>query len=288
MLPPNSPYQGLILVTRDTTWRRDMEKNGLHEAGSEAQPDDEAFPDIYLRLDNEGLILACHSTDTRHLWPPDQIFGQRAQDILPSPVSSVMAAALAEVSRTRRPVRLEYELSVGGVMRCFEARLQPLLDAQIVAIIRDVGCENSEKTVAPLEVTLLQEALEAALQRNAPAALSRHVTFSVSSGCCPEVLARPEALASALDMLLRAALQAACPHSALTFNCEACFVENAAVDENHMQGRVRMRISGQGSADPATLTAAQETLAAIDGAAGVEQSHGIFSLWIDLAAARVV
>jgi hypothetical protein len=173
-------------------------------------------------------------------------------------------------------------------MRCFEVRLQPLLDAQIVAIIRDVSCGNSEKAAAPLEVMRLQEVLEAALGRIAPDARNRHVAFSVSTLCCPEVLARPEELASVLDSLLRAALKAAIPHSALVFSCEGSYMENPAAGENHMQGRVRMRIGGQGSADPAMLVTAQQTLAAIDGTAGVEQSHGVFALWLDLAAARVV
>jgi PAS domain S-box-containing protein len=141
-LPPGSLYDGILVATRDTTRRREVE-NRLLQVSRELQSIYDAFPDMYLRLSVEGFILAYHAADvSRFLLPPEQFFGRRVQQVLPEPAASIVARAVEKVAQRREPVQIEYEISSVGGTRRYEARLQPLLDDQIVAIVRDMTIEH--------------------------------------------------------------------------------------------------------------------------------------------------
>ncbi len=144
LLPLGAPYDGVLLATRDTTRRRDIE-NRLRLVSSELEAIYNAFPDVYLRLDKDGFILAYHAADTSKFpLPTEQIFGKRVQELLPPPVAALSKSALEEIARTRGPVCLKFELPLASGTRYYEARLQPLLEEQIVAIVRDLTGESDE------------------------------------------------------------------------------------------------------------------------------------------------
>jgi PAS domain-containing protein len=49
-----------------------------------------------------------------------------------------IAVSLGEVRKTGQPASLEYELPLADKMGKYEARLMPLLDERIIAIVRDI------------------------------------------------------------------------------------------------------------------------------------------------------
>lgn len=116
---------------------READTGTGHEAGREV-PIYEAFSDLYLRLDTQGTVLACHAAESGCSLLLEQVVGKNVQDIFPSPTNSALAGTIAEVARTRRALRLEYEIPIAGHAHCFEVRLQPLLDGQIVATVREM------------------------------------------------------------------------------------------------------------------------------------------------------
>ena len=136
-LPPSSLYEGVLVAIRDTTRRREVE-NRLREVSNELQAIYDAFPDLYLRLDTEGLILAYHAGDISGFIQPQELFGRHFQELLPEPTASIVDDAIKKVASLRQPLHIEYEIPLMNRQRRYEVRLQPLLDNQIVAIVRDI------------------------------------------------------------------------------------------------------------------------------------------------------
>jgi len=99
----------------------------------------QAFPDVFFRLDKNGRILdykAGKMTDL--LLPPEELVGKRIQDIPVDSVGKKFDEALCEVRECKKFVSVEYSLRRGGQEYFYEARLLPLLEDQIMAIIRNI------------------------------------------------------------------------------------------------------------------------------------------------------
>jgi PAS domain S-box-containing protein len=102
-----------------------------------------ALPDLYFRLAADGTILEHRSgSDARLLLPPDQFLGRSLPEllraVLPPGAHARLVAALGEVGRTRSLVCVEYPLRVDDAEREFEARLLPLEDGSLIAVVRDI------------------------------------------------------------------------------------------------------------------------------------------------------
>lgn len=121
----------------DITARRDAEE-ALRRTADELRLTIEALPDIYLRCDREGRILAAHAGDPGDLLAPvGQLVGILMDDLLPPALKDRHQAALAEM-RAGRGAPFEYELEFPDGRRYFEARLMPLPAGEWLAIIRNI------------------------------------------------------------------------------------------------------------------------------------------------------
>ena len=95
------------------------------------------FPDVYFRLDSEGIILDYKAHPSIPL-PPD-ILGKPVQDVAPyREMGHLFAQAVRQVRQTKSIVSFEYPFTVQGRRYFHGARLAPLGKTQIVAIIRDI------------------------------------------------------------------------------------------------------------------------------------------------------
>lgn len=97
-----------------------------------------ALPDIYFRMRCDGTILDFRAGRNADLYVPPQAFmGKRAQDVLPKHVADKFRDGLARLGAGEEVV-FEYDLTVGHSEQYFEARLLPLGEDQMVAVIRNI------------------------------------------------------------------------------------------------------------------------------------------------------
>jgi PAS domain S-box-containing protein len=97
------------------------------------------LPDLYFRLDGNGTILQHRSGSGQGLFiPPDQFLGRRITDVMPPDVAKLVADGLDEVGATGKLAIVEYALVDKGCTFEYEARILPLPDSTLIAIVRDI------------------------------------------------------------------------------------------------------------------------------------------------------
>jgi PAS domain S-box-containing protein len=98
-----------------------------------------AIPDLLFRFNADGKILDCKTGGTADLYlPPEELLGKRIQDVPPEDVGKKFFEAVQRVQETKSLVSFEYSLVLQGRGSFYEARLLPVLEDQIIAIVRNV------------------------------------------------------------------------------------------------------------------------------------------------------
>ncbi|HEV2132092.1 MAG TPA: PAS domain S-box protein [Longimicrobiaceae bacterium] len=105
----------------------------------------QALPDLYFRLSADGTILekrARRDQGGRYHLAVDgfteNMVGLNALDVLHGDAAAALREALVEVPRTGEMVCFEFTVPVGGSTRHNEARVLPLVDGELVVIVRDI------------------------------------------------------------------------------------------------------------------------------------------------------
>ncbi|HEY1377920.1 MAG TPA: PAS domain S-box protein [Gemmataceae bacterium] len=141
----------------DLTERKRAEEE-LRQTTSELRAVVQAFPDSYYRVDSAGNILdAQRSRDGASGSVPGPPRRPLAS-AFPARIAGLLCEAAHWVSDTATPTTVEYAVGSDPGRRHFEARLVPLLDRQILMIVRDI----STRKRAEAELTRAKEAAEAA------------------------------------------------------------------------------------------------------------------------------
>lgn len=148
----------LVSITRDVTERKQFEEQ-LYHTTSQLQAVFEALPDLYFRLDSNFIILDYYAGTHADLYvTPEQFLGRSMIEVLPPEVAEKFRNAVEEVQQTKSLICIEYCLPIRGQEKTFESRLLPLLETQIIAIVRDV----TDRKQAEVELKQAKEAAEAA------------------------------------------------------------------------------------------------------------------------------
>jgi PAS domain S-box-containing protein len=117
----------------------DLSSQELLQANSEMRAIFQAIPDLLFRLSNDGTILECKVGGTSDLYlSAEELMGRRIQDVPPEAAGSRFAEAVRLVGETKSVASFEYSLAMHNHVLFYEARLLPLLDCQIIAIIRNI------------------------------------------------------------------------------------------------------------------------------------------------------
>ncbi len=99
-----------------------------------------AFPDLLFCMDAEGQIFDYRAGEMSNSYlAPDQFLGHPMRDVLPAEVRTKFDHAFRETRKTGKMVAIEYRLPVPNGERWFEARLVPLGESGVIAIVRDVS-----------------------------------------------------------------------------------------------------------------------------------------------------
>ena len=114
-------------------------QEALRQKTSELEAVFRALPDLYFRLDSDGIILDYLSGSSSDFYLATEHFmGQRMTDILPQNVARQFAQAIFEISEQRNSMDIEYSISLSEVEKTYEARLLPFNSDQIIIIARNI------------------------------------------------------------------------------------------------------------------------------------------------------
>ena len=118
---------------------RQRAESELHRRTTELEAIARALPDLYLRLDDTGLILSHRSGQDATLGLVENAYvGVPFLDLLPKDARAEMARGLEEVATTGTLVRIEYSLPFDDGDRWFEVRVLPMTEGEVLAVIRDI------------------------------------------------------------------------------------------------------------------------------------------------------
>ena len=117
----------------------DLSSREVLQANSEMRAIFQAFPDLFFRLDHSGRILDCKGGGPgEFLISRERLVGKRIQDVPVDAARQVLTQAIDRVSRSRTAVVVEYSLNLRGHDKHYELRLLPVLEDQLIAIVRDM------------------------------------------------------------------------------------------------------------------------------------------------------
>ena len=117
----------------------ELSSKELIQANSEMRAVFEALPDLFFRLDQRGTVLDCKTSGLTDLsLRPEQMRGKQIQDIPFSDVGEKFGAAIEQMPTNKKLITIEYTITIQDRQEYYEARLLPLLETQIVVIIRNV------------------------------------------------------------------------------------------------------------------------------------------------------
>lgn len=129
---------GFTVTFRNIDDRKHTEAE-LQQRNSELQAIFNAFPDLYFRLRQDGIILDYKSANNADLYVPPHIFmGKPIGEILPPDVSQKIYESMAKVTNNNSVVSMEYSLDIQEKLEYYEARFVPLIADQIIAIVRNI------------------------------------------------------------------------------------------------------------------------------------------------------
>jgi signal transduction histidine kinase len=98
-----------------------------------------AIPDLMFVIHKNGTYLDYHASNPKLLFaPPSAFIGKTIRQVMPPSLADMFADAIASALGSRHPVKVEYELPLGGNRRLYEARLTSCGSDRVVAIVRDL------------------------------------------------------------------------------------------------------------------------------------------------------
>jgi PAS domain S-box-containing protein len=143
-------FEKMINSVNEAYWQMDTDREMLErslslssqellQANSEMRALFQAFPDLLFRMDREGTILDYQTSGVISMQaPPETVIGRHIADIFPGNAGKKIGKAVDQAQKTRSLVSIEYSIAQQDNECHYEARLLPLLESQIVIIVRDI------------------------------------------------------------------------------------------------------------------------------------------------------
>ena len=143
-------WQGFIEAVNDAYWQSDSDRNMLErsmelssqellQANSELRAIFQALPDLFLRLDNEGTILDHKGGMANEMcFQVEELLGKGIHEVLLEKVGNEFVKAIHQVQETNSMVSIEYSTRMQEQEYFYETRLLPLLEDQVIAIVRNI------------------------------------------------------------------------------------------------------------------------------------------------------
>jgi len=116
----------------------------------------EAIPDYYFLFNSQGIILDMKEGKEKELnIVKEEAIGKRIQQIFPIKVSKQFEEALKKITESKELVVIDFNLFLCEKGKFFEARLVPLLNDQVIALVRNIT-EQKQREAEFLRIEKLE------------------------------------------------------------------------------------------------------------------------------------
>ncbi len=132
--------QDRLLVDRSL----EISSEELDAVNSELRSIFKQFPDIYFRLDSNGLILDYLCDDHKNLFlAENDLIGKYIQNIPSQDISVSFEKAIHSIKKNQTKEYFEYPMEIKKKTHYFEASLIPIFQSQIIVFIVDITQQKS-------------------------------------------------------------------------------------------------------------------------------------------------
>lgn len=136
-------------VVSDVTERR-RAVEALEKSESRLKGILSSMTELVFAFDTDMRFTFYHTPDLNRLYRrPDEFIGKRPSEIMPQEHDALFRAAF-EATKTNGEAEFEYWLEIGGVQRCYSAKLSPIIkEGQfdgVVAVVRDITDQKNLQT----------------------------------------------------------------------------------------------------------------------------------------------
>ena len=97
----------------------------------------QAMPDMMFVQDRDGLFVDYEAAAGLYT-TPEQFLGKSYRDVLPAEAADVISPAFQRVVESGRSETVDYQLTMSGEVRSYEARLVQLPPDRVLSIVRDL------------------------------------------------------------------------------------------------------------------------------------------------------
>ena len=120
-----------------------------------------AIPDLMFRIRYDGTYLAYKADSSGDLAaPPEELIGSNIHDVLPADVAERIMRCAREALQRGSVQTVDYQLTLEGATRDFEARVVPSGEDEVLLIVRDFTERNRDEA----ELRRLRDELRARLE----------------------------------------------------------------------------------------------------------------------------
>lgn len=143
-------WETFVDAVNEAYWQMDADREMLERSlelssqellqkNSEMSAVYQAFPDQFFRTDADGTIIDYKESGETYVLPLERkVIGTKITDIFPVDIGKQFSDAIERVQESDRLVSIEYSMPGQDGQCYYEARLLPLLENQVIIIIRDI------------------------------------------------------------------------------------------------------------------------------------------------------
>ncbi|BCY19454.1 hypothetical protein hrd7_33030 (plasmid) [Leptolinea sp. HRD-7] len=101
------------------------------------------FPDLIIRMDQKGRFIDYHAAEGSLLSQRlEEYSGKLAEEVLPTEISEMTMVCMKKALLTHKIQIKEYQMSMQGELRFFEARYSPSDENEVIILVRDITDEK--------------------------------------------------------------------------------------------------------------------------------------------------
>ncbi len=156
----NKAYQGFDADRGMLERSLELSSHELLQANSEMRAIFQSIPDLMLRLDSSGTILAYEAGGINDFYlEPKELLGKKIQDVPLREVDTGLDEVISHVLEAKSIANVEYCAMVQDRKRWYEARFLPVQN-QVIVIIRDISERKEAEKLLKESEQLLERIIQ--------------------------------------------------------------------------------------------------------------------------------